>query len=289
MEVMLCSLDGERCQECRSPVDPGLLKVLQLAQLSMEWLLHCQEVLSLNLHAVEERLEAERKEQEQLLEQQSQQEERVKALEEELVLKGKLVSDLQSKLLLCSHKCPICKKGFFTPQFLRSHMERRHPEDHESQLQSDREMKSQINNLKMEISGLRERNVQLQQNLDLKTAQEKRLESELDHFKAEEMARFERVQTDSARSQEQLLLKLEQQLKEQEKRLESELGHFKAEEMARFERVQTDSARSQEQLLLKLEQQLKEQDESWKSILHQSKEHHDSEMNNLSFCQSWRM
>ncbi|CAB1436251.1 unnamed protein product [Pleuronectes platessa] len=81
----------------------------------MEWLLHCQEVLSLNLHAVEERLEAERKEQEQLLEQQSQQEERVKALEEELVLKGKLVSDLQSKLLLCSHKCPICKKGFFTP------------------------------------------------------------------------------------------------------------------------------------------------------------------------------
>ncbi|XP_053301822.1 midasin [Pleuronectes platessa] len=184
MEVTFCSLDGERCQECRSPVDPGLLKVLQLAQLSVEWLLHCQEVLSLNLHA-----------------------------------------------------CPICKKGFFTPQFLNSHMERRHPEDHESQLQSDREMKSQINNLKMEISGLRERNVQLQQNLDLKTAQEKRLESELDHFKAEEMARFERVQT--------------------------------------------DSARSQEQLLLKLEQQLKEQDESWKSILHQTKEHHDSEMNKM--------
>ncbi|CAB1436252.1 unnamed protein product [Pleuronectes platessa] len=95
------------------------------------------------------------------------------------------------------------------------------------------------------------------------------------------MARFERVQTDSARSQEQLLLKLEQQLKEQEKRLESELDHFKAEEMARFERVQTDSACSQEQLLLKLEQQLKEQDESWKSILHQSKEHHDSEMNKM--------
>ncbi|XP_053301823.1 midasin [Pleuronectes platessa] len=172
MEVTFCSLDGERCQECRSPVDPGLLKVLQLAQLSVEWLLHCQEVLSLNHHAVEERLEAMRKE----------------------------------------------------------------PAGGE-ELQSDREMKSQINNLKMEISSLRERNVQLQQNLDLKTAQEKRLESELDHFKAEEMARFERVQT--------------------------------------------DSARSQEQLLLKLEQQLKEQDESWKSILHQTKEHHDSEMNKM--------
>ena len=103
-EVTLCSLDGERCQECRSPVDPGLLKLLQLGQLSVEWLLHCQEVLSLNQHAAEERLEAARMEQKQLLEQQSQQEEKVKALNEELMLKGKVVSDLQSQLLLCSHK-----------------------------------------------------------------------------------------------------------------------------------------------------------------------------------------
>ncbi|CAB1449185.1 unnamed protein product [Pleuronectes platessa] len=167
-EVMFCSLDGERCQECRSPVDPGLLKLLQLGQLSMEWLLHCQEVLSLNQHAAEERLEAARMEQKQLLEQQSQQEEKVKALNEELMLKGKVVSELQSKLLLCSHKCKICKKGFLTPQFLQSHMQRRHPEDHESQLESDRDLKSQIDILKTEISGLKEQNVQLQQKLQLK-------------------------------------------------------------------------------------------------------------------------
>ncbi|XP_062251912.1 LOW QUALITY PROTEIN: cilium assembly protein DZIP1L [Platichthys flesus] len=220
MEVTFCNLDEERCQECRNPVDPGLLKLLQLTQLSVEWLLHCQEVFSLSQRAAEERLEAARKEQKQLLEQQSQQEEKVKALKEELVLKGKVVSDLQSKLLLCSHKCQICKKGFFTPQFLKSHMERRHPEDHESQLLSDSEKKAKIDILKMEISGLRELNVQLQQNLDLKTAQEKRLESERDHYKAEEMARLDRVLADSADSKEQILLN---QLKKQDEMWESML------------------------------------------------------------------
>ncbi|XP_062251643.1 cilium assembly protein DZIP1-like [Platichthys flesus] len=254
-EVTLCSLDGERCQECRSPVDPGLLKLLQLGQLSVEWLLHCQEVLSLNQHAAEERLEAARMEQKQLLEQQSQQEEKVKALNEELMLKGKVVSDLQSQLLLCSHKCKVCKKGFLTPQFLQSHIQRRHPEDHESQLQSDREIKPQIDILKTEISGLKEMNVQLQQNLQLKTAQVRKAE----HRRT---------------SYEQICCYVE-------KRLESEREQLKAEEMVRFERIQADSAQSQAKLLLNLEQQLKKQEELWQSKLQQTKDHHKSEMNKL--------
>ena len=105
--VTFCSLDGERCQQCRSPVDPGLLRLLQLAQLTVEWLLHCQEFLSLNLHASEERLGAASK---QLLEQQSKQEQKVKALKGELELKGKAVHDLQSKLLLSSHKVQLTQR-----------------------------------------------------------------------------------------------------------------------------------------------------------------------------------
>ena len=108
--VTFCSLDGERCQQCRSPVDPGLLRLLQLAQLTVEWLLHCQEFLSLNLHALEERLGGASKEHKQLLEQQSEQEQKVKALRGELELKGKAVHDLQSKLLLSSHKVQLTQR-----------------------------------------------------------------------------------------------------------------------------------------------------------------------------------
>lgn len=56
--VTFCNLDGERCPHCGQPADPILLKVLRMAQLSIEYLLHCQERLgtSLALHA--RRLEA---------------------------------------------------------------------------------------------------------------------------------------------------------------------------------------------------------------------------------------
>ncbi|NWU57476.1 DZI1L protein, partial [Dromas ardeola] len=51
--VTFCDLDGERCPHCGQPADPVLLKVLRMAQLTIEYLLHCQERLgtSLALHA----------------------------------------------------------------------------------------------------------------------------------------------------------------------------------------------------------------------------------------------
>ncbi|NXE03866.1 DZI1L protein, partial [Lophotis ruficrista] len=51
--VTFCNLDGEQCPHCGQPADPVLLKVLRMAQLSIEYLLHCQERLgtSLALHA----------------------------------------------------------------------------------------------------------------------------------------------------------------------------------------------------------------------------------------------
>lgn len=96
--VTFCSLDGERCQRCQSPVDPALVKLLRLAQLTVEWLLHCQEFLTLNLHAAEERLAAAGKEREQLLAQQKKQEEKVKALTAELKQRRKVIRTQQSML-----------------------------------------------------------------------------------------------------------------------------------------------------------------------------------------------
>lgn len=105
--VAFCSLDGERCQRCQSPLDPALVKLLQLAQLTVEWLLHCQEFLGANLRAAEERLAAAGREREQLLARHGKQEERVRALTTELKQRKKMLRAQQSLLaprIISSHK-----------------------------------------------------------------------------------------------------------------------------------------------------------------------------------------
>lgn len=60
--VTFCDLDGERCPHCRQPADPVLLKVLRMAQLSLEYLLHCQQHLSTSLAVHAQHLRAARAE-----------------------------------------------------------------------------------------------------------------------------------------------------------------------------------------------------------------------------------
>lgn len=108
--VTFCGLDGERCQRCQSPVDPALIKLFRLAQLTVEWLLHCQEFLTLSVRTAEERLTAADREREQLLAQQRKQEEKVKALTAELKQRKKVIRTQQSMLtprLVSGHKVPL--------------------------------------------------------------------------------------------------------------------------------------------------------------------------------------
>lgn len=56
--ITFCSLDGERCPHCGQPADPILLKVLRMAQLSIEYLLHCQEHLETSLARHAQQLQA---------------------------------------------------------------------------------------------------------------------------------------------------------------------------------------------------------------------------------------
>uniref|UniRef100_A0A3Q0SNZ6 DAZ interacting zinc finger protein 1 n=1 Tax=Amphilophus citrinellus TaxID=61819 RepID=A0A3Q0SNZ6_AMPCI len=167
--VTFCSLEGERCQRCQSPVDPALVKLLRLAQLTVEWLLHCQEFLTLNLRAVEEKLSAAGREHEQLLAQQKKQEEKVKALTAELKQRKKVIRTQQSLLaprITSSHKCLHCEKSFLNSSFLQNHVQRRHPEEYEIRKSKQQSM-------------------------------HKDLLRELDRFKAEEMARMDRKIEDS--------------------------------------------------------------------------------------------
>lgn len=97
--VTFCSLEGERCQRCQSPVDPALVKLFRLAQLTVEWLLHCQGYLTVNLSVAEERLAAAGRDREQLLAQQKKQEDKVKELTAELKQRKKVLRTQQQSML----------------------------------------------------------------------------------------------------------------------------------------------------------------------------------------------
>ncbi|XP_022065083.2 cilium assembly protein DZIP1 isoform X2 [Acanthochromis polyacanthus] len=302
--VTFCSLDGERCQRCQNPVDPALVKLLQLAQLTVEWLLHCQEFLTVNLRAAEERLSAAGGEREKLLAQQKKQEEKMKALTAELKQRKKVIRTQQSLLaprIISSQKCPHCDKTFLNSSFLQNHMQRRHPDEYDVQLRSDSEKKSQMDSLKLEISGLKEQIVQQQQALAAKVAQEKEQQSmhkdllrELDRFKAEEMARMDRKIEDSRdgmrKEMEFLYNRNIQALNEVNQNQTAKQEKSVSPVQPQPERDVDIYKEMQIQAIQKLEHQIKKQDKKWESRLQDINAQHESEknqwLNELSRVQS---
>ncbi|XP_035485610.2 cilium assembly protein DZIP1 isoform X2 [Scophthalmus maximus] len=278
--VAFCSLDGERCQRCRNPVDPALLKLLQLAQLTVEWVLHCQECLTADLHKAEEQLEAAGAEHRQLLELQSRQQEKEKALDAELKKSKKEVRELQSQLVFSSQKCPHCAKSFLTSDFLQRHMQRRHPDEYKSQVRSDVEKTSQLESLKLEKRSLEEQNVQLLQRLQVKEAQEKEqqsahkdLQTELDRFRVEEIARTDRKIDDTRDG-------MRREMEFLYSRNAQALNELNQNQIATHENS-TRSVSPQAQNVQKLEQRLKKQEKKWASVLQEIKTQHESEKNQL--------
>ncbi|XP_061657833.1 cilium assembly protein DZIP1 isoform X4 [Syngnathoides biaculeatus] len=283
--VTFCSLDGERCQRCQSPVDRALIKILQLAQLTVEWLLHCQECLTLNLQAVEERLASSNMQQEQLLAQLKKQEESMMAMTAELKNRRKIIRKQQTLFapqITNSQKCAFCKKKFLTASFLQSHMQRRHPDENDIQLLSNGEEKSQIQALKFEVNSLKEHTVQQQQTLEAKTAENQKLqrlleESELQVRESEKKSQIESLKLEIKNLkdliQHQYIIQArpaeEEKHQSKDKELLKELDHFKEVEMVQIQAIQ------------KLEHQQKQQDKKWETRLGKITALHESEKNDL--------
>ncbi|XP_071759145.2 cilium assembly protein DZIP1 [Centroberyx gerrardi] len=293
--VTFCSLEGERCQRCQSPVDPVVVKLFRLAQLTVEWLLYCQEFLSLNLRAAEEGLAAAGREREQLLARQKKQEEKEKALTAELKQRKKFIRTQQSMLaprIMSSHKCPHCDKSFLNSSFLQSHMQRRHPDEYEIHLRSDSEKKSHNESLKAEIHSLKEQLVQQQQALQAKTVQEKEqqsmykdLQRELDRFKAEELARMDRKIEDSRdgiRREMEFLYSRNLQARNEANQCQTTKSDRAASPVHRQAERDLDNFKEMHtQAIQKLEQQVNKQDRKWESRMQKIKTQHDSEKNQL--------
>ncbi|XP_033957902.1 cilium assembly protein DZIP1 isoform X1 [Pseudochaenichthys georgianus] len=285
--VTFCSLDGERCQRCQSPVDPALIKLLRLAQLTVEWLLHCQEFLTLNLRAAEERLAAAASDREQLLAQQSKQEEKVKTLTTELKQRKKLIRNQQS----------LIPPRIISGQ--KNHMQRRHPGEYETDLRSESEKKCLNESLRVEINSLKEQIDQQQQDLQAKVVQssfmwlqekeqqsmQKELLRELERFKAEEMARMDRKIDDSRdgmrREMEFLYTRNIQALNEVNQNHTAKHEIPPSPVQSQPERDLDNYKEMQAQAIHKLEHHMKKQEKKWGSKLQDIKSLHESEQNKL--------
>uniref|UniRef100_A0A8C9R2N1 Cilium assembly protein DZIP1 n=1 Tax=Scleropages formosus TaxID=113540 RepID=A0A8C9R2N1_SCLFO len=155
MGITFCSVEHERCPHCQNPVDPVLLKLFRLAQLTVEYLLHSQDYLTLSLQGAEEKVQASAQEREQLQRQLQKQTDEIKGMKEELKQRKKIIASQQSMInndFIFFFQCQHCDKAFLNSSFLQSHMQRRHPEEYDMKIQKN----IQSIKLEEEISKLKE-------------------------------------------------------------------------------------------------------------------------------------
>ncbi|CAO2591883.1 Cilium assembly protein DZIP1 [Lemmus lemmus] len=95
MNITFCKLEDEKCPHCQSGVDPVLLKLIRLAQLTIEYLMHSQEFLTSQLNLVEERLRLSLIDYEQSKQLLSKQAGEIKLLKDECKRRKKMLSTQQ--------------------------------------------------------------------------------------------------------------------------------------------------------------------------------------------------
>ncbi|XP_032082632.1 zinc finger protein DZIP1 isoform X2 [Thamnophis elegans] len=152
--VTFCNAGRERCPHCQAPADPLLLKLLRLAQLCLEYLLHSQDYLSAQLRAGQELLRAADAHRDLLAKDVARGAQQIRLLKEECKRRKKMIATQQMMLQAGAtyHQCQFCDKAFMNASFLHSHLQRRHSEEPVT----DRKKKSHTYKLQEEINELKE-------------------------------------------------------------------------------------------------------------------------------------
>ncbi|CAB3373060.1 Hypothetical predicted protein [Cloeon dipterum] len=174
-------------------VDAGLLKLLRLAQLCVDYCLFCQDFLESSLSALENA------HQDALKELDSFRKEN-KTLKEKLrkeSRKKRFLSDQKENLIDQFYECPQCRKAYTSQEFLQSHIQRRHstsePGEDRFAKEMFEELKSEIESLRKEL--VREKEESLKNFQDHKTEmqlkREENLWSEIEKSQAEQRARHQ--------------------------------------------------------------------------------------------------
>ncbi|XP_058513075.1 cilium assembly protein DZIP1L [Ochotona princeps] len=203
--VTFCNLDRETCSRCGQPVDPALLKVLRLAQLSIEYLLHCQDCLSSSVAQLEARLQASLGQQQRGQQELGRQADELKGVREESRRRRKMISALQQLLMQTGahnyHTCHLCDKTFMNATFLRGHIQRRHAAtvaDSTGKLKQEEPVEKVLEELRaklkwtqdeLEAQRVAERQRQLQE-AELTRQREIEAKKEFDEWKEKEQTKF---------------------------------------------------------------------------------------------------
>ncbi|XP_033929489.1 cilium assembly protein DZIP1 isoform X2 [Melopsittacus undulatus] len=231
--VTFCSAERERCPHCQGPADPLLLKLLRLAQLCTEYLLHSQEYLSAQLGTLEEALRGALAQRDQLDKEITQRSQEIKVLKEECRRRKKMIITQQTMLEARAsyHQCQFCEKAFMNYSFLQSHMQRRHPE--ESQIEQKR--KAKTDKLQDEIDKLKEQ-------LHL-------TKSQLEAEQQANMVRFSKECEQQKSKEEEILQSFHKWKEEEKEKLADEIEKVKAMFMKELKELSSRNSTLENQLV----------------------------------------
>ncbi|TWW61863.1 Zinc finger protein [Takifugu flavidus] len=234
-DVTYCSLETVQCPRCMSPADPTLVKLFRLAQLSLEWLHHCQEKLISGLQNTEDKLKSSEEECQKLQDKNKEQEEKMKGMVSELKSRGTIIKKQQTLFATNINngiQCGHCEKKYLNAFFLQKHMLRRHPDQCQN-LMVKIDQKNEIESLKLEINSLRMQLAQAAKGEEPHCCWEQQEKLEL-HYKKENL-KLEKsamqVEAENQRLKAENLRLQQENLEEQTKsrRLQQELQNEKEE------------------------------------------------------------
>ncbi|XP_027530448.1 zinc finger protein DZIP1 isoform X2 [Neopelma chrysocephalum] len=252
--VTFCSAERERCPHCQGPADPLLLKLLRLAQLCTEYLLHSQEYLSAQLGSLEEALREAQAQRDHLGKEVAQRLQEIQGLKEECRRRKKMISTQQMMLEARAnyHQCQFCEKAFMTYSFLQSHIQRRHPG--ESEIEQKR--KANTEKLQDEIEKLKE--------------QLKLTKSQLESEQQADIVRLSKECEQQKSKEEEILQSFHKWKEEERERLAHEIEKMKEMFMKELKELYSKNSTLENQLL-----ELQKSNMQQKSNLGTLKDSHD--------------
>ncbi|NWS96721.1 DZIP1 protein, partial [Mionectes macconnelli] len=252
--VTFCSAERERCPHCQGPADPLLLKLLRLAQLCTEYLLHSQEYLSAQLGSLEEALREAQAQRDQMGKEVAQRLQEIQGLKEECRRRKKMISTQQMMLEARAnyHQCQFCEKAFMTYSFLQSHIQRRHPG--ESEIEQKR--KANTEKLQDEIEKLKE--------------QLKLTKSQLESEQQADIVRLSKECEQQKSKEEEILQSFHKWKEEERERLAQEIEKMKEMFMKELKELYSKNSTLENQLL-----ELQKSNMQQKSNLGTLKDSHD--------------
>ncbi|NWU09278.1 DZIP1 protein, partial [Cephalopterus ornatus] len=252
--VTFCSAERERCPHCQGPADPLLLKLLRLAQLCTEYLLHSQEYLSAQLGSLEEALREAQAQRDQLGKDVAQRLQEIQGLKEECRRRKKMISTQQMMLEARAnyHQCQFCEKAFMTYSFLQSHIQRRHPGESEI----EQKKKANTEKLQDEIEKLKE--------------QLKLTRSQLESEQQADIVRLSKECEQQKSKEEEILQSFHKWKEEERERLAHEIEKMKEMFMKELKELYSKNSTLENQLL-----ELQKSNMQQKSNLGTLKDSHD--------------